>query len=285
VSEQQTRWKHDGWEATTRIGVLTADVDVGPESELQAMAPPGVVIHAGRVPFAARSARVPATSVARAREFAGPHADEPVELLGIAPLDAIGYAFVASSYVIGAQGEAEMVARFERSTRGIPVVPAGAATVDALRALDAGRVALILAPWFDPRLIELGRSYYESAGFEVVYSAPCGLPSDQTKITPAELHAWVSEHVSTTDAEARLFRKGPGKEAKLSFMGHLLMENRSGLVVGTRLTQATGMAERARMFGGDIHAGPALQARDVRHPATVRGRPVQWPSRHPCCPA
>jgi transposase len=52
-------------------------------------------------------------------------------------------------------------------------------------------------------------------------------------------------HASTTDSEARLFRKGPGKEARLSFMGHLLMENRSGLVVGTRLTQATGMAERA----------------------------------------
>ena len=52
-------------------------------------------------------------------------------------------------------------------------------------------------------------------------------------------------HASTTDPAARLFRKGPGKEAKLSFMGHLLMENRSGLVVGTRLTQAAGVAERA----------------------------------------
>jgi transposase len=51
-------------------------------------------------------------------------------------------------------------------------------------------------------------------------------------------------HASTTDAEARLFRKGAGKEAKLCFMGHLLMENRSGLVVATRLTQATGLAER-----------------------------------------
>jgi hypothetical protein len=51
-------------------------------------------------------------------------------------------------------------------------------------------------------------------------------------------------HVSTTDREARLFRKGAGKEAKLCFMGHLLMENRSGLVVATRLTQATGLAER-----------------------------------------
>jgi transposase len=51
-------------------------------------------------------------------------------------------------------------------------------------------------------------------------------------------------HASTTDAEARLFRKGAGKEARLCFMGHLLMENRSGLVVAARLTQAAGLAER-----------------------------------------
>jgi transposase len=51
-------------------------------------------------------------------------------------------------------------------------------------------------------------------------------------------------HVSTTDAEARLFRKGTGKEARLCFMGHLLMENRSGLVIAARLTPATGVAER-----------------------------------------
>jgi hypothetical protein len=51
-------------------------------------------------------------------------------------------------------------------------------------------------------------------------------------------------HASTTDPDARLARKGAGKEAKLSFTGHLLMENRSGLVVDTRLTLATGTAER-----------------------------------------
>lgn len=51
-------------------------------------------------------------------------------------------------------------------------------------------------------------------------------------------------HASTTDPEARLFRKGKGKEARLSFMGHVLMENRNGFVVDTRLTQATGTAER-----------------------------------------
>jgi transposase len=51
-------------------------------------------------------------------------------------------------------------------------------------------------------------------------------------------------HISTTDPEARLYRKGPGKEAKLSFMGHAMTENRKGLVVETGFTLATGTAER-----------------------------------------
>lgn len=51
-------------------------------------------------------------------------------------------------------------------------------------------------------------------------------------------------HGSTTDPEARLYRKGAGKEAKLCFMGHGLMENRHGLLVDACLTQAYGHAER-----------------------------------------
>ena len=50
-------------------------------------------------------------------------------------------------------------------------------------------------------------------------------------------------HESKTDPESRLYRKGYGKEAKLSYMGHVLMENRHGLAVDGRLTQATGRAE------------------------------------------
>jgi transposase len=51
-------------------------------------------------------------------------------------------------------------------------------------------------------------------------------------------------HASTTDPDARLYRKGAGKEAKLCFMGHGLMENRHGLLVDACLTQANGHAER-----------------------------------------
>jgi transposase len=50
-------------------------------------------------------------------------------------------------------------------------------------------------------------------------------------------------HQSTTDPEALLARKGPGKEAKLSYAGHVLMENRNGLAVDGCVTQATGRAE------------------------------------------
>lgn len=50
-------------------------------------------------------------------------------------------------------------------------------------------------------------------------------------------------HCSTTDPDARLARKGPGQPATLSYLGHVLMENRNGLVVDATLTQASGTAE------------------------------------------
>lgn len=51
-------------------------------------------------------------------------------------------------------------------------------------------------------------------------------------------------HASRTDPDAMLYKKGPGMEAKLCFIGHGLMENRSGLIVDARLTCVSGHAER-----------------------------------------
>jgi transposase len=51
-------------------------------------------------------------------------------------------------------------------------------------------------------------------------------------------------HASSTDPEAKLYRKANGKEAKLSYFGHALMENRNGLAVAGTVTQANGTAER-----------------------------------------
>jgi len=53
-----------------------------------------------------------------------------------------------------------------------------------------------------------------------------------------------ASHQSSTDQESRLFRKGKGKEAKLVFMAHALMENGNGLLADLQVTKATGTAER-----------------------------------------
>ncbi len=56
-------------------------------------------------------------------------------------------------------------------------------------------------------------------------------------------------HQSTTDPDSRLFKKSKGSGAQLCYMGHVLMENRNGLAVGARLTQAGGTAERDACLG------------------------------------
>jgi maleate isomerase len=200
-----TRWHEDGWDVAVRIGLLVPHADVGPESEVRAMAPHGVAIHATRVPFGAMApggGMDPTIALEPVRRFAEPsELDDAAELLAAAPLDAIAYGFTSSAYVIGASAEAKMVRRLQRRTRGIPVVTPCAAAVDALHLLGARRLALFDPPWFDAHLSRLGHDYYENAGFDVILAAPCGLPSDQTTITPTTLHAWIIEHTPRdTDA-------------------------------------------------------------------------------------
>ena len=68
-------------------------------------------------------------------------------------------------------------------------------------------------------------------------------------------------HESTTDPEARLYRKGKQQAARLCYLGHVLTENRHGLVVDVELTEADGYAER--------DAALAMLERSVRGPATL----------------
>ncbi len=74
-----------------------------------------------------------------------------------------------------------------------------------------------------------------------------GTPSDDGRNAPADFRGEKRSnetHASKTDPNARLYRKGPGMEAKLCYIGHGLMENRSGLIVDARLTLVSGHAER-----------------------------------------
>lgn len=72
-------------------------------------------------------------------------------------------------------------------------------------------------------------------------------------------------HRSRTDPEAKLYRKGLGKEAKLSHMGHALNENRNGLIVGIRATEASGTAERAAA----LEMVDELKSKHGRKPETL----------------
>ena len=72
-------------------------------------------------------------------------------------------------------------------------------------------------------------------------------PDDQGRNSEANFHGEKRSnrtHESKTDGDALLAKKGPGKEAKLSYMGHTVMENRHGLIVKAAASQATGKAER-----------------------------------------
>ncbi|HZB41056.1 MAG TPA: hypothetical protein VE487_08830 [Ilumatobacter sp.] len=201
----EREWQRDGWDAETRIGLLTPAGDVGPEAEFKAMSPPSATVHASRVPFAAmrqRGAMDPTIAIEAVRAFAQPPGvDTAVELLALAPLQVIGFGFTSSAYVIGRAGEQDMCTRLSDRAGGIPVVASGAAMVDAALSLEAQRVALFSPPWFDAHLIELGSQYFASAGFDVVAAASADLPSDQRSIPPAPLHAWV---MANTPPEAEV---------------------------------------------------------------------------------
>src|SRR6202789_4091607 len=69
-------------------------------------------------------------------------------------------------------------------------------------------------------------------------------------------------HASTTDKDARLYRKGAGQESRLAYLGHALMENRNGLVAAAEATLATGTAEReaAAAFSQRLPFGATLGA-------------------------
>ena len=205
-------WRRDGWDVRTRVGVVTPHADVGPESEIRAMAPETLGVHAARVPFGAMGtggAMDPTIPLAPVKAFVEPpHIDDAVSLLAAAPVAAIGVGFTSSAYVTGADAEKAMVDRLHNRSSGIPVVSTCAAAVHALHRLEVGKLALVDPPWFDPELDQLGARYFSSQGVEVVYHAPCGLPSNQRSINPPELYDWIRRH--TPDAAQGVFVGGNG---------------------------------------------------------------------------
>jgi maleate isomerase len=192
-------WRTDGWNVRWRLGLVVPHADVCPESEVRAMAPTDIGIHAARAPFGAMAAggvMDPTIPLAPVRAFAEPPGvDDAIGLLAAAPVDAIGFGFTSSAYVIGAAGEDAMLARLRDRAGGLPVVAPCAAALTALRGMGVTRLAVVSPPWFDAELSDLGRAYYRAAGFDVDFAAACALPSGQALITPKSLYDWVLANV------------------------------------------------------------------------------------------
>lgn len=188
-------WRPDGVGSIARIGVLTPAFDPVPESEAWAMAPKGVSIHAARV----RRQRGE-----DARLFAEPSRLDPaVELLAAVKPHSIMYAFMSSSYVLGAAGDEALRSRLERVAAGIPVILAAEAASAALRAVNARRVAIIHPPWFSEETNDGGSAYFQGQGFTVVSCARVLPLRDFQEVPPAEVHRWAATTVPK-EAEAVL---------------------------------------------------------------------------------
>jgi transposase len=113
-----------------------------------------------------------------------------------------------------------------------------------------------IAEAFFSRVLKLATPYLSDEHFtvdgtliEAWASQKSFRPKDDSGSTPREANFHGQRrtndtHRSTTDPDCRLYKKSQGSEAKLSYLGHVLMENRNGLLVRTMVTQANGTAER-----------------------------------------
>jgi maleate isomerase len=242
LAARGSRWQPDGAGSVARIGVLTPDFDPVPESEMWAMAPQGVSIHASRVPWNRD-----------ARSFAEPpHVDSAAELLsGLTPR-VILYAFTSSSYALGAEADDPLRARLEKRARGIPVVLTGLAASEALRILGVRRLALIHPPWFTEEVNSEGKDYFRTLGFEVVFCARISPVRPFTEMPPAEVYDWTKANVPR-EAEA-VFIGGNGLRA----IGVIqALEETLGRPVLTanqvtfwRALRVVGMASKVSRYGG-----------------------------------
>ena len=119
-----------------------------------------------------------------------------------------------------------------------------AAFFDAVRA-QAERAGLLSDEHFtvDSTMLEAWASLKSFQRKDVGPSTPPDDPGNPTVNFHGETRK-NDTHASTTDPDAQLFRKGKGKEAKLAYLGHVLLDNRHGLVANVCATAATGTAER-----------------------------------------
>jgi maleate isomerase len=188
---QGARWQSDGLGSRARVGVLTPDFDPVPESEIAAMAPPGISVHSSRI------ARRP-----QARGYTeAPHVDNAVDRLAELAPPAILFGYSSSSYFIERREENALRTRLEQKIAGTTLILPTLATVAALRAMKINRIAIMHPPWFSAETNANGERYYRGHGFDVVRCELMTPARTFTEVQPAEVFERATALVPS-DAEA-----------------------------------------------------------------------------------
>ena len=182
----------DGVGAIARFGVLTPDFDPVPESELWAMAPSGISIHAARVVAKPGAAFVEPPAI-----------DDAVgRLLQLRPR-AILLGYSSSSYALGADADARVRARLEERAKGVQVLFPCLAAEHALREIGAKRISVVHPPWFSETANDQGRAYWRTAGFDVLQCVRLEPLRSFTEVPRKEVFEFVTAH-TPREAEAVL---------------------------------------------------------------------------------
>jgi maleate isomerase len=205
------RFQSDGWGWRARIGVIAPDADFVPDAEMTAMAPDGVSVHATRVHLrspAHLSGDDPIEMATLRAYVTPPLLDDAAGLLAAGPASVIAYAFTSTCYLGGDGDDDTLRARLEQRTSGIPVVTTCAAATEAMRTLDAERIALVHPPWVSARVNEMGAAYFRRQGLQVVMAASVPLRANRRQLEPGAVFDWIRLHVPV-DAAA-VFLAGNG---------------------------------------------------------------------------
>jgi len=194
------------------VGVITPHAAAGPEIEWPLIAARQIVTRVARIPAPGATAAAPGTpptSPAGLRILADPAilVDAAASFGGPGSVDAIGLASTTMGYVIGRAAESARLAGLSlRFT--VPADGTSAAAVTALRVMNIERLQLVHPPWFDDEMNELGATYFQNEGFDVVSCTSAELPNDPDRIDADEVVTWISQHVR--DETQALFVGGNG---------------------------------------------------------------------------
>ncbi len=215
--------------AEVTVGVLTPHTAAGPEIEIPDLSNGRVRVTMARVRPPGTATDPTATgpegadelrALTRSAALAGPAAR-----FGDGSVDVVAHASTTTGYVLGPRSEAALVGRLAHSC-GVPVVCAGGAAVDALRACGAHRLVLLHPPWFDDEMDRLGVDYFRDQGFDVAVLKADGLPRDPSRVQPDEVTAWITGHLG--DGDEALFLAGNGFRAARAVAE---LERRTGRLV------------------------------------------------------